>query len=598
MTAQPGALTRQQLYDRIRETSKDEVILEEMIRLGFWPQGETQPSPPEELIRRRGEIARELAALHTAEARWRDPEAALKEMHKRRKKAALERRKETKRRGAEQRHARALAWHERRAEELVFLGDGVSAGLRADAAAPPAPRPGLPVLATPKALADAIGIPLAELRFLAYDRALSRISHYWRFTIPKKAGGVRLISAPMPRLKRAQYWILDNLLAHAPVHDAAHGFVPGRSIVTNAAAHVGRAVVVNLDLKDFFPTLSFRRVKGKFRGLGYAEPVATVLALLCTEPDVDEVEIDGERLFAARGPRRLPQGAPTSPLFTNLICARLDARLSGLARSMGFTYTRYADDLTFSGAAAEKIGALIGLVGEIVAAEGFVVHPDKTRIMRRGSRQEVTGLTVNERVAVPRDVLRRFRALLHQIEATGPAGKSWGQTRDVMAAARGFACFVRMVTPEAGEPLVATVRRLGERHGLTGTAPAPAAFRAKAAAGEPPLARWWIPAAPPAPEPEAVLREPAPPQPAKPMRSALDLASLRADLRDRAAPPAGPAQDPGEPAMKPWVAVIGVLVLWSAASAINPALGTIVLIAAIVIATRWLIRRWRRRRRR
>ena len=96
-------------------------------------------------------------------------------------------------------------------------------------------------------------------------------------------------------------------------------------------------------------------MKGKFLGLGYPEAVATVLALICTEPDVDEVELDGQRLYVARGPRRLPQGAPTSPALTNLICWRLDRRLSGLAAKLGFTYTRYADDMTFS-ASGEAAG--------------------------------------------------------------------------------------------------------------------------------------------------------------------------------------------------------------------------------------------------
>ncbi|TDR93323.1 reverse transcriptase family protein [Enterovirga rhinocerotis] len=514
MTVQPGSLTRQQLYDRIRESSKDEVVLEEMIRLGFWPGNEKQPNLPADLIKRRGEIQREIGELYRQQRLWRDPESALKEMHKRRKKEALLRRKETRRRNAAARHERALAWHERRKTEILYLGAGVSGGLGAnEPELGRSPRDGLPEVATPKALADAMGIPLGELRFLAYDRALSRVSHYQRFTIPKKTGGERLISAPMPRLKRAQYWVLDNLLAKAPLHEAAHGFVPGRSILTNAGVHVGREVVVNLDLKDFFPSLTFRRVKGKFRGLGYPEAVATVLALLCTEPDVDELDLDGERLFAARGPRRLPQGAPTSPALTNLVCIRLDKRLTALAGSLGFAYTRYADDMTFSasGEGAAKVAVLLKMVGEIVADEGFTVHPDKTRVMRRGRRQEVTGLTVNERVAVPRDTLRRFRALLHGIDKQGPEGKSWGVARDVFDGALGFAFFVRMVTPEIGEPLVAQVRALAARHGGRDVAaPAISAFRAKAARGEAPLDRWWQPAERPAPKPEPVLAGAAP----------------------------------------------------------------------------------------
>lgn len=611
MTLRPGSLTRQQLYDRIREGSKDEVVLEEMIRLGYWPDGAEQPNPPAELIRRRGEISRAIADLHRREALWRDPDAALKEMHRRRKKAALERRRETKLRGARGRHERALAWHARRDAEILHLGEGVSAGLSGTDADPRALKAGLPALANPKAVAEAMGISLGELRFLAYDRPLSTVSHYRRFTIPKKTGGERTISAPMPRLKRAQYWVLDALLARAPLHEAAHGFVPGRSIVTNAAAHVGRDVVVNLDLKDFFPTLDYRRIKGKFRGLGYAEPVATVLALICTEPDVDAVEIDGQRLYAARGPRRLPQGAPTSPALTNLVCTRLDARLAGLAASLGFAYTRYADDLTFSasGEAAGKVGPLLKYVHAIVAAEGFTVHPDKTRVMRRGRHQEVTGLTVNERVAVPRETLRRFRALLHGIERHGPAGRRWGKGGDgtVLQAALGFARFVRMVTPEAGAPLVAQARALAERHGARQAPAQPriATFRARSADGVAPLARWWIPAARPLPAPDPIIAEAEAAEaearrkrqdgPGRvPGRSGLPAVGLRPAPAPEPARQADPVQgDRDGTPMKPWMAVLGVFVLFQAAAVLHPGLGLLVLVAALAIG----LRRWLRRRR-
>ena len=312
------------------------------------------------------------------------------------------------------------------------------------------------------------------------------------------------------------------------------------------APHVGRDVVVNFDLKDFFPTLTWRRVKGKFRGLGYSEPVATALALICTEPDVDEVELDGKRLFAQRGPRRLPQGAPTSPALTNLICSRLDARLAGLAGRLGFTYTRYADDMTFSasGEAAKKSGALLKYVEEIVTAEGFTVHPGKTRVMRKGRRQEVTGLIVNDRIGAPRDVLRRFRALLHQIEASGPDGKSWGRGGNVLLAAVGFAQFVRMVDAEAGAPLLAKAKALAVRYGGgAGKAGGAAEFRAKAAAGQAPLAKWWTPGEPKEPRPEPVLAPKTPKAQAAP--SALDLTGMRRPEAARTAQPRPQPQAPG-----------------------------------------------------
>jgi RNA-directed DNA polymerase len=544
-----GGNVRQELYDRIRESSKDEVILDEMIRLGYWPRGEGQPTVSEELIRRQGEIGRELNDLAAKQRLWQDPARALKEMHKQRKRAAMERRKETKLRNAQARHERALAWAERRKTELLYLGPDVSGGL-AKGAAGRALHPVLPELPTAKALADAMGISMPELRFLAFDRALSRVSHYQRFLIPKKSGGDRLISAPMPRLKRVQYWVLDNILAAMPVHDAAHGFAPDRSIVSNALPHVGREVVVNLDLKDFFPTLTWKRVKGKFRGLGYSEAVATVLALICTEPDVDAVELDGQRLYARKGPRRLPQGAPTSPALTNLICLRLDRRIAGAAASLGFTYTRYADDMTFSasGEAAAKTGTLLKAVGDIIAAEGFIVHPDKTRVMRRHRRQEVTGLTVNERVAVPRDTLRRFRALLHQIEASGPGGKTWGGGGDVLMAAVGFAQFVRMVDAEAGAPLVAKAKALAQKHGVQPPPTPPQDFRSKSASGQQPLDRWWQPneARPPAPEPVLASHIEAQQKPAAP--TVAPGASSRQTAAGRAAKAAGAQPQPRSPA--------------------------------------------------
>ena len=345
---------RQELYDRIRESSKDEVILEEMIRLGFWKRSEGQPSAPEDLIQRAGELNREIAALYKQQARWANPEQALKQMHKERKRAAMERRKETKLRRAGARHARAVAWAERRKTDVLYLGEDVSGGLSKGAGACPAS--GQPAaVADAKALADAMGLALAELRFLAFDRPLSRISHYQRFRIPKKTGGERLISAPMPRLKRAQYWILDNILAHVPIHRAAHGFVPGRSILSNAAPHVGRDVVVNFDLKDFFPTLTWKRVKGKFPGArlfrsrGHGAG-ADLHRAGCGRDRSGRAASLRQARTAPPAARRANQPCADQP---DLLAAR-PAPVPALAAKLGFTYTRYADDMTLGASAASR----------------------------------------------------------------------------------------------------------------------------------------------------------------------------------------------------------------------------------------------------
>ncbi len=477
--------SRQELYDRIRQSSKDQVILEEMIRLGFWPERGVLPEDPADEIRRRGELEARLRALRTERTRLGNIEALKAEARKRRMAEARQKRKETKERRLRERAERAEAWRERKTRELSYLGEGVSAGLlpSEDEArlsdSDKLARHGLPRFDDAAALAGALGISVGRLRRLAFSRAVSRSCHYVRFSIPKRTGGERQISAPMPQLKRAQRWILDNVLAKLPLHEAAHGFTDERSIVTNARPHLGAAVLVNLDLRDFFPTVTYRRVKGLYRSLGYSEPVAIVLALLCSEPPTTELELDGVTYYVSVGERVLPQGAPTSPAITNLLCRGMDARLSSVAKALDFGYTRYADDLSFSSARKDAdAGRLLRRVRHVVEAEGFCVHPDKTRVLRAGRRQEVTGLVVNQLAVgqgettprVPRSTLRRFRATLFQIEKDGPVGKRWNGAEadrgdDLIAAVEGFANYIAMVDPEKGAPLVARAAELVRRHG-------------------------------------------------------------------------------------------------------------------------------------
>jgi retron-type reverse transcriptase len=460
-------VTRQELYDRIRASSKDEVVLEEMIRLGFWPRDGGTPGDPAEEIRRRGELERLLVSLTTERVRLHDPEAIKKAYRQQRMEESRRKRQENKERRLRERRERAEAWRKRKEKEVLYLGEGVSGGLNVHQGDDERLRAaGLPVLHTALELAGAMGVSVGELRFLSWSRRVSTVSHYQRFQIPKRSGGLRQISAPRPRLKAAQEWVLRNVLEKVPVHEAAHGFRRGRSIVSNAAPHVGADVVVNLDLQDFFPTVTYKRIRGVFRKLGYSEQVATILALLCSEPEVDAVTLDGRTYYVARGERFLPQGAPTSPALTNVLCRRLDARLKTMSGKLGFTYTRYADDLTFSakGEAAADVGRLLRRVRWVVDQEDFLVHPDKTRVLRKGRRQEVTGLVVNRRVNVSRPLLRRFRAALFQIERDGPAGKRWGSSANVLLAVRGFADFVAMVDPARGGPLRERVRAILQKH--------------------------------------------------------------------------------------------------------------------------------------
>jgi retron-type reverse transcriptase len=486
-----------------------------MIRLGFWPARGQMFDDPADEIHERAELERQLAAMRTEQSRLHNIEALKKALHKQRLEASRQKQQDTKDRRERERLERAAAWRARAGREIVYLGRGVSGGLAHTASdVAKLARFALPRLETPAQIAGAMGITVPALRFLAFSRTTSTVSHYVRFEIPKKTGGTRRISAPMPRLKAAQRWLLDNVLDKVALHDAAHGFRSRRSIVTNARPHVGAETVVNVDLKEFFPTLEYRRIRGMYRGLGYGEAAATIFALITSEPEVDEVELDGQTFYVASGVRRLPQGAPTSPAITNIVCRRLDARLAGAARKLGFSYTRYADDLTFSGSRSAAAGSMLAAIRFITGHEGFVEHPNKTRVLRRGRRQEVTGVVVNHKLGVDRATLRKFRALLFQIGKDGPAGKIWGSSPDLFASASGYANYVRMVDPAKGEKLLALAKQLARQHGWKPTKrppPKPPAGGGGHAGGggRPPTPT------PTEPTPTPTPTEPGSPEPAK-----------------------------------------------------------------------------------
>ena len=272
-----------------------------------------------------------------------------------------------------------------------------------------------------------LGISVAKLRWLAFHNEAATRVHYVQFTTPKKSSGTRTLSAPHRSLAEVQRWIFREILARLPVEAPAHGFVPGRGIVTNALPHCRRSVVVNMDLEGFFPSIGFPRVRSVFQRLGYSPAVATILGLLCTECPRRSVVYDGVTYHVATGPRGLPQGACTSPALSNQVARRLDRRLGGLAAKLGLAYTRYADDLTFSGDGAleGRVGYLMARVRHIAEAEGFVVN-EMGCVLRQGAAQVVAGLVVNDRPGVRRAEVRRLRAILHKARTEGLAAQVTG----------------------------------------------------------------------------------------------------------------------------------------------------------------------------
>ena len=476
-------MTRQELYDEIKKTSKESYILSEMKRLGFWDS--SKPKVAQELIEKKTALQQELNGLSR---KIKNPESVIKEIHKERMAEALRRREETKAKReklAEEKLAKRKAKKE---QEIGFLGHSFMADLsEKESSQELLNSNNLFLIKDAKDLASKMGVTLKELRFLTYTQKLSNRRNYVHFQMAKKTGGFREISAPKPQLKRLQYWILENILNKIAVSDEAHGFVTQRSIVSNATPHIGKAVVINFDLENFFPTLNYARVKGFFKSLGYSAEVATILAMLTTEAEQKEVLLDGERLFLYTGQRYLPQGSPASPMISNLVCRKLDKRMSGIAKSLEFTYTRYADDMTFSSDSYEKINKMLYWVKGIVKEEGFVLHPKKTKIMKKGARHEVTGVVVNEKLSINAKELKKFRALLYQIEQSGLEGKSWqGKSENLMASVWGYANFIKMVDAKKGAKYMAQVKALLEKYPLGNLGSSSDAFRAKSAKGEQP----------------------------------------------------------------------------------------------------------------
>jgi RNA-directed DNA polymerase len=353
MSENPG---NEHWRERIRKYGKRAVELEEMLRLGFWPPDEATAARRDQVLAELKELQqqiatarKELAAVEGKISTASDIEAIIADIRKRRIERVRAEREQRRQQKSQEKEEQRAADRQRRHERPPFLGHGVSAGLRyegGDDARLGAL--GLPVVHTAGEIAAAIGIDEATLAWLTYHRGATTVDHYRRFNIPKRNGGTRVISSPKSKLRVAQGWVLRAILSGLPLHDAAMAFRPARSIVANAALHQGRAIVVRIDLKDFFPSIGFARVRGLFESFGYNEGVATILALLTTEAPRLEMTLDGVTRYVAIGERQLPQGACTSPAITNILCRGLDARLSGLARRFGFTYSRYADDLVFS----------------------------------------------------------------------------------------------------------------------------------------------------------------------------------------------------------------------------------------------------------
>lgn len=328
---------------------------------------------------------------------------------------------------------------------------------------------GLPILRSQDELFNWLGIPLRQAVAMANpaDRIRPRKTNYAEWTVPKKHSGVRVICSPKPRLKAVQHKIKTEILDHVVSHDAAHGFVRGRGILSNARPHIGRRLVVRFDLRDFFEHVRRPFVVGVFRRMGYSSEVSRWLALLCTHcPNLGTHVISpiaGAHVW--RRMRHTVQGAPTSPALANLALHRLDCRMSGLARRFDATYTRYADDLTFSGDEPFKRGMkrFLKRAQSIITNEGFALNYAKARFSRSGDQQRVTGVVVNEKINCARKDYDRLKAILHNAARAGSlASQNRDNRPDFAQHLRGRIAHLSLLNPGCGAKLLARFNALVE----------------------------------------------------------------------------------------------------------------------------------------
>jgi RNA-directed DNA polymerase len=290
---------------------------------------------------------------------------------------------------------------------------------------------GVPPLVNPKFFAYILGISPK----LIYAMAHVPTRYYRTFAIPKRTGGTRTISSPRVFLKTVQKWLLINVLYRRSLPNYVTGFIPQKSILDNATFHVGKEQLVRMDIEDFFPSIGLGEVEHIFRSFGYKPDVVNLLSRLCL--------LNGQ----------LPQGAPTSPYLANLVFLPCDEKIQGLATARDITYSRYADDLTFSRGVAFDSDFILN-VEKFIGAAGFRINRAKFMRVGKGQRHTTTGFVVNEKVHPSRTFRRRLRAKFHQA-ADDPNAFQKDYHR-----MQGWAAYVNMYDKELGQTYLAIAQKI------------------------------------------------------------------------------------------------------------------------------------------
>ncbi len=448
--------TRTEYREQVKEMGKKEFTFQKMQEYGFWPSHlptpyERQQNETEEDFENRKKLIDEFQKLSEKISQVykekRDIEIKLSSLKKEYQdtwdyekirsvvsqeimKESIARRAERKAERERQKQLKTEAWNKKKAENILFIGKGYSSFLsQKETNFEKLKENNLPIIETDKDLAALLQIEYKTLRYLTYHRDVVTFDNYYRFDIPKKSGGTRHIAAPKTQLKTAQRNILEKILEKIEVSNAAHGFIKSKSVITGAKIHkTSPDLLINIDLENFFPTITFERVRGLYQCLGYSGYISSLLAMICTYCERMPIEIKGETKYVKTSERILPQGSPASPMITNIICQRMDKRINGLCKKLGFTYTRYADDMSFSYIGDINnisIGSFLNSIKKIIEDEGFNIKEEKTHILRKNNRQYITGIVINnQEIGVPRKWVDILRASIYNAEKLKNSGNS------------------------------------------------------------------------------------------------------------------------------------------------------------------------------
>jgi len=319
----------------------------------------------------------------------------------------------------------------------------------------------LPVIESGKELSAFFGITNNELNWLAQKYRLQvrqpeHLRHYHYSLHKKRDGNYRLLESPKRRLKSLQRQINNRILNHCKVHQAAHGFIKKNNCKTHAAIHTNKKFLFVFDLQQCFQSIQWHQIYSIFSNLGYSREVSYYLTKICTHQNYANhpllYKLDSLQQSRLKT-RHLPQGAPSSPALSNLVLYHLDKRLTGLAKKLHLEYSRYADDLAFSGNQQRCWKFFEPLVGAICLEEGFQLNHRKSRILKTAQRQKLTGIVVNQKVNIDRRYYDQLKATLHNCQRHGLSSQNRFNHPDFRAHLLGCIQYVKSLNSNKGEKL-------------------------------------------------------------------------------------------------------------------------------------------------